>query len=140
MIPLWQNFKYVLEHDDRMEPTDHINLIELQAFLLGVHHHNEMERLAQLKQMQQLEPMAETEDGAADFNVSMVADSIDLASFQYLLRRLRMYIDGSLSDDGKPETAAIESCTHLLRELVRTICLCVFDNDSFEDGCIEKHM
>lgn len=70
MLPLWQNFKYQLEHDDRMEPQDHLNLIELQAFLLGVYRYNEMERLESVRQLSQYETL---EDASYDYNVSVVA-------------------------------------------------------------------
>ena len=84
----------------RLAEADHRVLVRVVAFLLGAHRH---------RQARASEP----------YDPRMVSEGLDPATFSYMLRRLRMYLDGVTTENGKIDTAGAEACSYLLREHVR---------------------
>lgn len=101
--PFIHYLKFEIERGaGRLTESDHRNLLRVHAFLLGAHRH----RYAR---------------SGEPYDPRMVSEGLDPASFTNMLRRMRMYLDGVTTENGKMDTAGVDACSYLLREHVRLL-------------------
>eukprot|EP00698_Gefionella_okellyi_P001353 TRINITY_DN1129_c0_g1_i1.p1 TRINITY_DN1129_c0_g1~~TRINITY_DN1129_c0_g1_i1.p1 ORF type:complete len:1335 (+),score=330.94 TRINITY_DN1129_c0_g1_i1:38-4006(+) len=107
--PFFKSMKFELERQSQKVTQQHqLNWLNVQAFLLGIHRLNEIERARVA--------LEENPGETNTLNTAMVAEALDVQSFMHLTRRIRVYQDGSESENGKFDPKSVELASHLLRE------------------------